>query len=365
MAAAAAASAGGSRASLDELAAVCGAAVVGDGARRISRVRTLDAADAADLSFLTSGSYLEAARRSRAGALLVGPAHRGEFGDRDLLVADDPYLALASILGWLHPLARPAAGVHPTAVVGERCEIAASATVGPYCVLGDDVEVGERVWLESHVDVGSRCVIGEDAWLHPQVVLYPGTVLGQSVEVHSGVVLGADGFGFASEGARPVKLPQVGRVRLGDRVEIGANSAIDRATLEDTVVGEDTKIDNLVQVGHNVQIGAGSILCGQAGIAGSARLGRGVVLAGQSGVGGHLEVGDGVRVGAAAAVLGSVAAGETVCGVPAIPMSRWRRSAAVYARLDELRKRVGALQREVDRLVSGSGDEAATGERSD
>lgn len=339
--------------SLAELAEICGGRVAGagDAERAIVGVRTLEAAGPDDLSFLASARYLDAARSSRAGVLLLSPEHEDEFSSRPLLVSDDPYRALARLLSALFPVSRPRPGVHATAVVGEGCDIAESAVIGPYCVLGDDVVVAEDAWLEGLVSVGSRCFIGRGTVLHSQVVLYAGVSLGEACEVHSGTVLGADGFGFATEGDLPMKLPQVGHVRVGDRVEIGANSAVDRATLEDTVIGDDTKIDNLVQIGHNVEIGPGSILCGQSGVAGSAKLGRQVVLAGQAGVAGHLRVGDGVRVGAAAAVLGSVSDGQDVCGVPAIPMAQWRRSAAAYAKLSELRRRVARLERELENLV--------------
>jgi UDP-3-O-[3-hydroxymyristoyl] glucosamine N-acyltransferase len=186
--------------------------------------------------------------------------------------------------------------------------------------------------------------------LRPHVVLYDGTEVGDGSEVHAGAVLGSDGFGYVTRGGRHLKVPQAGRVRLGAEVEVGANSTIDRATVGETRIGSGTKIDNLVQVGHNVQVGEASLLCGQAGIAGSARLGRGVVLAGQAGVGGHLELGDGVQVAAKSAVLESFPAGARVGGIPAIELSRWRREIVLRGRLGEMGRRLADLDRRLAAL---------------
>jgi UDP-3-O-[3-hydroxymyristoyl] glucosamine N-acyltransferase len=334
--------AGGFR--LAELAAAVGGEVRGDPERRVSRLRPLGSAGASDLSFLTHPRYREQAAASRAGAVLIDPVG-AEGLDRDLIVCADPYHALAVLLQRFHPRrARPGA-VHPTAIVGDGCEIAPSAWIGPYVVLGDRVRVGDRAVLEAQVVVGSDCSIGAGALLHPHAVVYDGTEVGESCVLHAGAVLGSDGFGFAAHEGKQVKVPQLGTVRLGREVEIGANSTVDRATFEATTIGDYTKIDNLVQVGHNVQIGRGCILCGQVGISGSTRLGDGVVFAGQAGAANHLDIGDGVRVAAQTAVLASVEAGQAVGGTPAVPLSEWRRQVAALRRLPELLRRLARLER--------------------
>jgi UDP-3-O-[3-hydroxymyristoyl] glucosamine N-acyltransferase len=332
-----------------------GGELVGDPERAIAGIRTLDEAGPADLSFLTRPEYLPAARASRAGALLVG--RRWSELAADQIVVPDPARALADLLELCYPEPRPRAGVHPTAVVGPGVEIAGSAHVGPYAVLGAGTRVEDGAVVHAHVVVGEECVIGARAVLHPHVVLYRRVRVGAGSVVHAGSVLGADGFGYATRGVEHTKIPQVGDVELGDEVEIGALSAVDRALLGSTRIGDGTKIDNLVQVGHNVRIGRGAILCGQAGIAGSARLGDGVVLGGQAGVAGHLAVGDGVRVASKSAVYETVPAGETVAGIPAVPIGGWRRQQALVRRLAELWRRLRALERR----LGGAGHDAAEG----
>jgi UDP-3-O-[3-hydroxymyristoyl] glucosamine N-acyltransferase len=343
--------------SLGELAERIGADVAGDASRRIAGVRTLADAGPEHLSFLTSPKYLDAARASRSGAILT--ARGTVLPGRDLLFADAPQLALARALELFHPRPVSRPGAHPTAIVGEECRVDATASIGPFAVLGDRVEIGARSVVGAHVVIGDGCLLGADVTLHPHVVLYPGVRLGDRSEVHSGTVLGADGFGYATVRGRHHKIPQVGRVEIGADVEIGALSAIDRALLGATRIGAGTKVDNLVQVGHNVEVGDGSVLCGQAGIAGSAKLGKGVVLAGQAGVAGHLELGDGVQVAAKSAALETVAAGTPVAGIPAVPLTVWRRQQAVARRLPELWRRLLRIERVLEiaeRKQDGSDD---------
>ena len=336
---------------LGELAALVGGEVRGDPERRIQGVRSLAAAGPEHLSFLTHPKYREEAVRSRAGALLVGPA--AELADRDLLVSDDPSWALARILAALHPAPPPAPGIHPSAVVAPGCGIDPSAHLGPLAVVGEGSRVEEGAVIHAQVVIGRGCRVGARSVLHPHVVLYDGTELGRDCILHSGVVLGSDGFGYATHEGEHVKVPQLGRVVVEDGVEIGANTTIDRATLDETRIGSGSKIDNLVQVGHNVRLGRGCILVSQAGIAGSTALGDYVVLAGQAGVSGHLKLGDGVRVAAKSAVFADVPAGEQVAGIPAVEAGQWRRQQAIASRLGELRRRL----RELERRAGGASEE--------
>ena len=346
---------------LGELAERVGGEVRGDAERPVEGVRTLAEAGPEHLSLLTGPRYRDEARASRAGALLIA---RGPQGERlvqalradpeagpSLLVVENPAHALSRILSLFHPVRRPGPGIAATAVLDPDAEVDPSAHVGPYAVVGAGTRLEAEVVVEAHVTLGRDCRVGEGTWLHPHAVLYDGTELGRRCVVHSGAVLGADGFRYAFVDGVHHKVPQVGRAVLGDDVEVGALSAVDRGTLGATRVGDGTKIDNLVQVGHNVEVGRAALLCGQAGIAGSTRLGDGVVLAGQAGVTGHVRVGDGVQVAAKSAVLGDVEPGLRVAGIPAGPLHEWRRQVVRVSKLEDLQRRV----RELERRLDGSG----------
>lgn len=340
---------------LAELAELLEGQVVGDPERILSGVASLREAGPDDLSFLISGRarYRQEARESRAGAVLVGPGPelRDDVGThRPLLVVEDPELGRSRALALFHPEERPRPGVHPTAAVEDGAEVSPEAAVGPFAVVGRGSRIGAGAVVGAHAVVGRDCRVGRETVLHPHVVLYDRTELGDRVTVHAGTVLGADGFGYVSRPDGHHKVPQVGRVVVEDDVEIGAASAVDRATTGTTRVGAGTKIDNLVQVGHNVEIGRGAVLCGQAGIAGSSRLGDGVVLAGQAGVGGHVRLGHRVQVGAASAAVRPVPDDTVVSAtVPAMEIGRWRRQAALLGRLDELFRRVRRLEEHLAR----------------
>lgn len=267
-----------------------------------------------------------------------------EIAGRDQLVVADTGRALARLIDLFHPTSPPAAGVHPTAVVAEGATVDPTASVGPGAVVGAASRIGARSRLGAHVVVGEQCQIGADVILYPHVVLYDATRVGERSILHAGVVVGGDGYGFASDAEGHHKIRHVGRVEIGSDVEIGANSTIDRAVLEATRIGDGTKIDNLVQVGHNVTLGKGCLLVSQAGIAGSSRLGDGVVVAGQSGVAGHLEVGDGVMVAAKSAVFKSVEAKRKVGGIPATDLGAWRRQQVLISRLEEMNRRLRVLE---------------------
>jgi UDP-3-O-[3-hydroxymyristoyl] glucosamine N-acyltransferase len=339
---------------LAELAELVAGRVEGDPDRTVESIRALEAAGPGDLSFVTLARHRARALASGAGALLVGEdlavALAHDLGDRqvagaDLLVVADAGYALARLLALFHPEPARAAGRHPTAIVGEGAVVDPAAHLGPYVVVGAGSRVGAGAAVLSHAVVGCGCTVGERALIHPHAVLYDRTEVGAGCIVHSGVVLGGDGFGYATRGGVHHKVPQVGRVVLEDEVEIGANTTIDRAALGETRVGAGTKIDNQVMLGHNVQVGRGSLLCAQVGIAGSTRIGDGVVLGARVGAVDHVEIGDRVQAAAGTDVFESLPPGAVVGGSPAHPVGRWRRQLVLLWKLEEMFRRLRALER--------------------
>ena len=266
---------------------------------------------------------------------------------RARIVVADPYEAMLSLLDDLYAPADRVPGIHPTAVIGRGATIGANATIGPYVVIGMGAHVGERVHLHAHVVVGDGVEIGDDCELYESVTCYPGTTLGHRVRVHAGVRLGSDGFGYVFRNGTHEKIPHVGRCIVEHDVEIGANSTVDRGSIDDTVIGAGTKIDNLVQVGHNVRMGRLCLIMSQVGIAGSVRVGDGTILAGQVGVSGHLAIGAGARLAAQAGVFGDVPAGQTWSGYPARPHRQALRAQAALFRLP-------SLLRAIERLIGRS-----------
>lgn len=324
-----------------EIAVRCGGRVSGDGERSVRAVRSLEAAGPEDLSFAADAKAEKRATASAAGVLLVRSA--AALPGRTVVEVADPQLALGLVLELLHPRRVARGGVHPTAVISPGAGVHPTAEIGPCAVIGEGSRIGAGAIVEAHAAVGKDCVVGEGAWLHPHVVLYDRTVLGARVEVHSGAVLGADGFGYAPTTAGIAKIPQVGRVAIEEDVEIGANTCIDRATLEETRVGAGTKIDDLVMIGHNSTVGRHGFLCGQVGLAGSTTVGDGVVLAGQVGVAGHLRLGNGVKAGAQAGIDGDVPDGMAVFGTPHLPHREALRVIAELRRLPETARAVRQL----------------------
>jgi len=341
---------------LGDLAARVGGRVVGDPERELAGVATLDGAGPHELSFLTNPRYRNAARASEAGAILVGTGVQLE--GPDLLVVPEPYVALAEILELFHPEPAPTAGISPDARVAAGARLGPGVAVGPFAVIDDACTIGERVRIGAGVVIGERSAVGADSVLHPRAVLYPGTRVGKRCVIHSGVVLGADGFGFATlKDGRHRKIPQVGRVVVEDDVEIGANTTIDRAALGETVVGEGTKIDNLVMVGHGARVGRHVLLVAQAGLAGSARLGDRATIAAQSGVAGHLDLPAGLVLAAKSALLSQPEPDARILGgIPAVDLGLWRKSQAIVKRLPELRSEVKRLRERLEELERRLGE---------
>ena len=321
-------------------------------AEKIRGLAALSSAVPGDLSFLGNAKYKAEVAATRASLVLLPADYAGEPGEnQQFLLVDNPSVALARICARLEQSLwpKPAAGIHPSAVVGPGAVVAASATVGPLCVIESGAVIGERAHLQAQVFIGHDARIGDDCWLAPGVVVGAECELGRRVRLHSGVVLGADGFGYEFVAGRHEKVPQIGAVAIGDDVEIGANSTIDRARFSRTSVGEGTKIDNLVQIAHNVVIGRHCLICAQVGISGSTTVEDYVVLAGQVGVGGHIRIGAQSKAGGQAGITQDLAPKSFVNGTPAIPFNLERRLAILSQRLPDLFKRVDAIE---DRLGS-------------
>ena len=323
------------------IAEAVGGTVVGDERAVVRAIAPLDRAGPEELSFLASERYVPLLASSRAGVVLITPELAAREGSaRARVVVARPHEALLALIPRLYSIAMPAPGVHPTAVIGRGARLGDGVSIGPYSAIGEGALLGDRVVVASHCDIGAGVEVGEASRLFPGVTLYAGTRLGKRVAIHAGARIGSDGFGYVFRDGRHAKIPHVGRCIVEDDVEIGANTTIDRGSIDDTVIGAGTKIDNLVQVGHNVRIGRLCLLMAQVGIAGSAHIGDGCIVAGQAGVGGHTTIGDGARIAGQAAVFGDVPAGETWSGYPARPHKESLRATAALFRLSGLLKRL-------------------------
>jgi UDP-3-O-[3-hydroxymyristoyl] glucosamine N-acyltransferase len=321
------------------VADLVGGRLLGNGATPVARIGPLDRAESDTLSFLVSTKYLSYFRSSRAGAVLVSPEFESEKeGPATRIVVPDPYRSLLSVLPRFVPPPTKVPGVHPTAVLGPGVTLGPEVAIGPHVVLGRGVSVGARTSLEAGVVIGDEVMIGEDCLLGATVVCHQGTRLGNRVVLKAGAVIGGQGFGFLPSVQGHQKIPHVGACILEDDVEIGSNSCVDRGSIDDTVIGRGTKIDNLVHVAHNCRIGARCLLMACAGIAGSTRLGDEVIIAGAGGVSDHCNVGNRVRVAASSTVIGDVPDGETYSGYPARPHREFLRSQATLRRLSPLAK---------------------------
>ena len=326
------------------IAEAVGGRLVGDPSIWVTGVAPLDRATRGDLSFLGAPKYAPMFASSSAGVVLITPELAEAVGQCPArVVVERPQEALLTLLPKFHRMAKVEPGVHPTAVLGEGVVLGDGVSVGPYAVIGDGATIGDRTIVGAHVVIGQAVTIGARSQIYPSATIYAGTLMGDRVIVHSGARLGSDGFGYVQRDGQHLKIPHVGRCIVEDDVEIGANTTIDRGSIDDTVIGAGTKIDNLVQIGHNVRIGKVCLIMAQVGIAGSVRVEDGAMLLGQVGVSGHHTIGSGARLAAQAGVFGDIPAGETWSGYPARPHKEALRAQAALFKLPSLLRRIERL----------------------
>ncbi len=344
-----------------ELAERLNAAVEGDSEVELVALSSLEEARAGDVSFFKDSKYERQLAATRASAVLVPRAWQGACGAAAVIRVDDPNAAFAKVGEWFAPppVVR-APGIHPTAVIGAGVRLGREVHVGPWTVIEDGATVGDRCVIEAQVFIGQQVVLGEGCHLYPQVTVREGCQLGRRVILHSGVRIGGDGYGYnpvigADGSIRIEKIPQVGIVELGDDVEVGCNTTIDRARFGRTRIGNSVKIDNLVQIGHNVQVGDYSGIIAQAGVAGSTRIGSGCLIWAQAGLSGHLTIGDRGQVGPKSGLSKNVPEGEYYLGLPACPKREFGAQLLVPRQVEKLKAKVEALEARLEALAAGRG----------
>jgi UDP-3-O-[3-hydroxymyristoyl] glucosamine N-acyltransferase len=327
-----------------ELAEAIGAKLEGDGTLELAGVAAPERAGARDLIYVESAKHADRAAVSAALCVIAGEGMN--LPGKTLLRSAQPKVAFAKAAALLLGRTPIASGIHPTAIVAPLARVADGASVGPYAVIGEDSHIGASTQIGAHSVIGAGCWIGEHCRIHPRVTLYNSVRIGHRVEIHSGAVIGADGFGYALGEGKYWKFPQAGIVEIGDDVEIGANATIDRGSLDDTRISEGVKLDNLVHVGHNCQIGSHTIVAAQVGFSGSCGVGKNAVIGGQAGFGERCELEDGAVIGGQSGVLGgkTIRSGQTVWGTPARSLAKFKEQYAWYGRLPELAGRIKELE---------------------
>jgi UDP-3-O-[3-hydroxymyristoyl] glucosamine N-acyltransferase len=327
-----------------EIARQIGGEVVGDAKAVLKGFAPAEHARAGDLTFAENEDYFARAEQSAATAIIADD--RFKSAKKILIRVPNARIAFAKAMALFFPEPTYAAGIHPTAVVATSAKVDPTAYIGPHCVVGERVKIGAKSILQAGNFIGGDSKLGEEVNLFPNVTLYPRTEIGARVRIHAGTVVGSDGFGYVLDNGVHRKVPQIGNVIIGDDVEIGANVAIDRGALGPTVIGRGTKIDNLVQIGHNVELGEGCIVISQVGISGSTKLGKYVILAGQVGLAGHLKIGDQVTVAAKSGVMHDIPDGGKWLGIPAQPDKQTKRQLIAIQHLPELLRRVAELEKQ-------------------
>lgn len=335
---------------LADIAAHFGGQVVGDAETQVRQIGTLEKATQGQIAFLSNAKYRHQLEGSRASAVILSKAD-AEATQIPRIVCDNPYSYFAKLSSFLNPLPECVPGIHPSAVIGKDTKISPQAHIGPLVTVGDGAVIGAGTTVMEGCCIGAGTTLGENTLFYPRVTVYHGCVIGNHVIAHSGVVIGADGFGMAWEEGRWLKIPQIGRVLIGDHVEIGANTTIDRGALDDTVIEEDVKLDNQIQVAHNVRIGAHTAIAGCVGIAGSANIGKYCRIGGSAGILGHLSITDGVEVSSFTLVSKSIREKGVYSGIyPFSDKESWLKSAAHLRHLDDMFARIKHLEKEIESL---------------
>ncbi|MBC3949747.1 MULTISPECIES: UDP-3-O-(3-hydroxymyristoyl)glucosamine N-acyltransferase [Pseudomonas] len=338
---------------LGQLAEFLGATLRGSADKEITGLATLQEAGPGQVSFLANPQYRKFLVDTQASALLLKPADADSYAG-DALLVPDPYLAYARISHLFDPKPKAAAGVHPTAVIADDAQIDPAASIGAFAVIESGACIAAGVTVGAHCFIGARCEIGEGGWLAPRVTLYHDVRIGKRVVIQSGAVLGGEGFGFANEKGIWQKIAQIGGVLIGDDVEIGVNTAIDRGALADTRIGNGVKLDNQIQIAHNVQIGDHTAMAACVGISGSTRIGKHCMLAGGVGLVGHIDICDGVFITGMTMVTHSITEpGSYSSGTAMQPAGEWRKSAARIRKLDDMARRLQKLEKIVEGVTSG------------
>ncbi|MEQ7917784.1 UDP-3-O-(3-hydroxymyristoyl)glucosamine N-acyltransferase [Xanthomonas sp. WHRI 1810A] len=338
---------------LGQLAEFLGATLRGPADKDISGLATLQEAGPGQVSFLANPQYRKFLATTHASAVLLKPEDADGFAGDALLVAN-PYLAYARISHLFDPKPKASAGIHPTAVVADDASVDPTASVGAFAVIESGAQIAAGVTVGAHCFIGARCIIGEGGWLAPRVTLYHDVRIGQRVVIQSGAVLGGEGFGFANEKGVWNKIAQIGGVTIGDDVEIGVNTAIDRGAMDDTRIGNGVKLDNQIQIAHNVQVGDHTAMAACVGISGSSKIGKHCMLAGGVGLVGHIEICDGVFITGMTMVTRSITEpGSYSSGTAMQPAAEWRKSAARMRHLDEMARRLQQLEKIVEAVTSG------------
>lgn len=332
---------------LDAIAAKFGGQVLGDGTTSVNQVATLESARVGHLTFLANSRYRAQLATTHAAAIIVDVAD-AESTLLPRIVCKNPYLYFAKVSAFLNPPQQLQPGIHASAVIGEGAQIHPTAHIGAYVEIGARVKIGAGSTIMSGCSIGADTVLGEHALLYPRVVVYHNCVLGKRLIVHSGAIIGSDGFGLALDDDRWLKIPQIGRVIIGDDVEIGANTTVDRGALDDTVISDGVKLDNQIQISHNVRIGEHTVMAGASGIAGSGIVGRYCRIGGHSGILGHIEITDNVEISSHTMIGKSIREPGTYTGIfPFSSAQTWRKNAAQIRHLKELVERVKVLEQEI------------------
>ena len=333
---------------LKEIASFLGGAVIGADDTIICNIRPIEEANEGDITFIANKKYLKKLSLTKASAIIAPPQTEAE--GKNLIIVADPYVALGRLLTLFYPLEHGRSGVSLDAYVEDGAIISPEATIFPRAFIGKGATIGNGVVIYPGVFIGSNALIGNDSILYANVTVYHSCIIGKRVILHSGVVVGADGFGFASPGKDNNKIPQVGIVQIDDDVEIGANTTIDRAAMGRTWIRRNVKIDNLVQIAHNVVIGENSAIAAQVGISGSTKLGKSVMVGGQTGMAGHINIGDNVIIAARSGLHRDIESHQTIGGAPPLPYQQWIKLEALKLKLPEMKKTIADLVKKVDSL---------------